>query len=200
MKPIIFVAGLGRCGTSLTLQMLHRAGIRCAGRWPGFEPAEMNPLRKPIDSSWLMEQQGGAVKWLDPHLARFANHVPGVVIWIDRDWKEQAKSQVKFAKTMLNQTEQEATRTEWRGMSMILRRDRAQALHETLRFPRCFTTFERLITSPLNTSMAIAAFLKPHGYDVDPQKMATCVIPRVVACRRDLSIEASLIDREKEPA
>jgi hypothetical protein len=194
VKPIIFVAGLGRCGTSLTMQMLHRAGISCAGRWPSFEPPQIKP-RGTIDSDWLMMQCGGAVKWLDPHLARFENRVPGIVIWLDRDWKEQAKSQIKMAMPLIGD-DPTASRREWRAMMAGLRRDRAAALHETLRFPRMFTTFERLILSPLTTSLAIAHFLLQHGYRVDAEVMAEAVLPRKIACRGDLSIELSLIEKE----
>jgi hypothetical protein len=35
--PVIVVAGLGRCGTSLVMQMLAAAGLPCVGSFPDFE-------------------------------------------------------------------------------------------------------------------------------------------------------------------
>lgn len=36
-KPTIFVSGLGRCGSSMTMQMLDAAGIPCIGDYPAYE-------------------------------------------------------------------------------------------------------------------------------------------------------------------
>jgi hypothetical protein len=190
MKPIIFVAGLGRCGTSLTMQMLHRAGIPCTGRWPAFEPDEIgHGYGANARAAWLATIPGHAVKWLDPHIVAMPTTAQAVVIWLDRDWKEQAKSQVKMAK------DQDATRHEWRSMMHIIRRDRSLALLPTLRFPRMFMTFERLILTPLGASTAIAAFLKQHDHAVDPEVMADAVLPRRIACQPDLAIELTLVGK-----
>jgi hypothetical protein len=34
LTPITIVAGLGRCGTSMLMQMLHRGGFSCVVPWP----------------------------------------------------------------------------------------------------------------------------------------------------------------------
>jgi hypothetical protein len=45
MKPYVIVAGFGRCGSSLTMTMLHAAGIPCIGTPPDFEVNQMLLIR-----------------------------------------------------------------------------------------------------------------------------------------------------------
>src|SRR5690348_17944000 len=93
MNRVLIVAGLGRCGSSLMMQMLQRGGMKCAGEFPAFEMPETNHCS--ISREWLSQFSGGAVKILDPHLCTIEN-TPAVVLWLSRDHWHQAKSQIKF--------------------------------------------------------------------------------------------------------
>jgi hypothetical protein len=93
---IIMVAGLGRCGTSLALQMLAAGGVDCVGPYPSFEDAEHDQLRRTAPAEWAARAAGKAVKVLDPH-----RNPPPIgpayrVLWLFRDWADQARSQLKM--------------------------------------------------------------------------------------------------------
>ena len=42
---ILLICGHGRCGSSLVMQMLAAGGVKCAGKYPDFEPDEVIPAR-----------------------------------------------------------------------------------------------------------------------------------------------------------
>lgn len=97
-KPILFVAGFGRCGTTMMMTMLDRGGFPVVGPRPAYEVGEMSPMAKP-DPQWLRACAGKAVKWIDPIKARISrNDLPTapVIIHMDRDKRNMAASQVKF--------------------------------------------------------------------------------------------------------
>ena len=95
----LVVAGLGRCGTSLAMQLLDRAGYPCFGEYPSYETDETNPLCG-IPADLLQRNEGRAVKIIDPH---HAAEMCGIsfngcrVIYLTRDLTEQARSQIKMA-------------------------------------------------------------------------------------------------------
>src|SRR5690242_18079420 len=95
IRPII-VSGLGRCGTSLVMQMLDAGGIPCHGPFPAYEPDDVGVGR---DLAKLLAIPK-AFKMIDPHRDALFPSMQGVrVIWIDRDFEEQARSQVKMVET-----------------------------------------------------------------------------------------------------
>ncbi len=89
----LIVCGFGRYGSSLVMQMLEAGGFPLTGEYPAFE-----------DERSSMEQQkapvGVAIKVIDPH--KFTPQ-PGNYrwLWLDRDYRQQAKSQLKFARAMM---------------------------------------------------------------------------------------------------
>ena len=89
-KPITVVAGFGRCGSSLVMQMLSAGGMPTPySEYPSFEIPQGTKVYWP-------NFYGGAVKILDPHIHQPVQGPEYRFIWIDRDPVEQAKSMVKF--------------------------------------------------------------------------------------------------------
>ncbi|SFV31448.1 hypothetical protein SAMN05216456_1344 [Devosia crocina] len=185
----IIVTGLGRCGSSLTMQMLAAGGMPSVGRYPDFEVDRATP--DSITEAWL-KTQTGAVKVLDPH--RIRPHLLGLpdqrIIWLARDMREQAKSQAKFLRIAAGRA---VNRQQAKGLERLLRSDTATChrLLSTLPIPVLRLTFEHLITHPEGAASTIAAFVAPLWLDVGA--MARVVVPRSGACLPDM-LELSLLD------
>lgn len=91
MAKLIMVCGAGRCGSSLMMQMLNACGLHLSGDYPGFED---NRIESGC-GDWMIEYD--AVKVLDPQLREFDLGERGaVVIWLDRDLDQQARSFLKM--------------------------------------------------------------------------------------------------------
>lgn len=96
---LTIVSGFQRCGSSLMLQMLRAGGL------PVFHDPEMGypsfetfHTTRAEDADWLRAIDGQAVKWLEPrHTCPPIDGTPPLrIIWMKRDYTEQAKSAVKF--------------------------------------------------------------------------------------------------------
>lgn len=188
-RPVIIVSGLARCGTSLTMQMLHSCGLRCAGEYPAFEAPETETVgRGSIRPEWLL--QFDAVKVLDPHRAPFPG-INAMVIWLDRDIYQQASSQVKFVKA-----------TSWfdvpasarKSIAKSLKRERPLAISQFKGMPKLFLNFKDAIANPMMFAQSICDFLGP-AWNLEADKMAACVLPRKNGsmCEPDLAIEYQLL-------
>lgn len=97
--PVVLVCGFGRCGSSLVMQMLGAGGIPTTGEYPGFEDSRTSI---PRDPQWIAEQHGRAVKLIDPQFPDgrlIAGHYR--IIWLDRDHRQQSRSQAKFARLLM---------------------------------------------------------------------------------------------------
>jgi hypothetical protein len=83
------VAGLGRCGLTMTMQMLGAGGLDVWGDPPAYEP-----------NHYVGAWSSDAVKLVDP----IGNELSGLLpepgalqwLWLARDAKEQAKSMAKM--------------------------------------------------------------------------------------------------------
>ena len=87
---MILIAGLGRCGSSLTCQMLAAGGLKVAGAHPDYEPTLLWHQSTEAQRCAIL-QQHQAAKWIDPH--RFplrATQAGSIVLWLDRDEVQQA--------------------------------------------------------------------------------------------------------------
>lgn len=180
MNPVLIVAGHGRCGSSLTMQMLAAGGVPAVGEYPAFEPSESSALD--MDPIWLATQAGRAVKILDPHLTsyRFIPQIPRLVIWLDRDTKQQAKSIIKFGRAVQGLP---FNNSDWKALAAGLKRDRTHA-HEALGMGQCSSlilTFENMIGWPMESAARMASFLAPH-LKLDVQRAASAVISRQPEC------------------
>jgi hypothetical protein len=181
----IFVAGLGRCGSTLTMQMLWSAGVKCAGSPPAWECGEVDHCA--ITEVFLACHAGHAIKLLDPHQCTIPKSMRGIVVWLHRNPCEQAKSYAKFMAFTLGQTIDRAAR---RLLATHIERDE-QICMAILRNvgPIRIYDFEDIILHPDRTCARIASYLGDYGFAVDANKMAGCVLPRSADCASDLSIE-----------
>lgn len=194
--PIVFVAGLGRCGSSLVMQMLHAAGLPCVGMPPGYEDNTMTEVAGPPSPEWLADRAGNAIKWLDPHRLPVPEGTDAVCLFLIRDKREQARSQAKFAATFLQQPmPNRKTIRRWAGE---LGRSERKAWRAASRFSAAIVGFEELLAEPAAVSIKIARFLAPFYPQIDafatPPRMARCVIPRGPECQEGLDIEMRLVE------
>lgn len=186
----IIVCGLGRCGSSLTMQMLKAGGIACLGDAPAFEPEEVNIHR---DMAKLLPKlEGMAAKILDPQRSKWP-HCSGLrVIWLDRDRKEQAKSQLKMVETFGGVKIPRRSRA-IRAMAASLIPDREEcmdlfadigAIVHKLRF-------EDILANPNEAARGIISFLE---LSINPAKMASAVRERGHECQPDMAMEYLLVE------
>ncbi len=179
-ERIIVVAGIGRCGSSLVMQMLSAAGVPTIGSYPDFED-DLNLRLPDLDAQRevAMRAPGHAMKLLDPHL-----HAPPVgyeysTIFLTRHPVEQAKSMLKLVGERNN-------RNARRAMETIVRRDTgiARAAVARISTDQFYNLpFEHLIHDPLGSAQAIARYL--HRYrdkPLDVEAMAKCVRRRPASC------------------
>ncbi len=174
---VFLVCGFGRCGSSLVMQMLDAGGYRVTGEHPAYED-EIVLAETQTPAMWL-PYLGRAVKRIDPHVGSFPPNVPLRAIWLDRDHKEQAKSQAKFLKWS-------AGLHMSRGMRQALQRsyvrERPLALDALRRGGAgALTTlsFERLVTDPAASARIIRNAVSA---DLDLDAMEAVVIRRSVVC------------------
>jgi hypothetical protein len=186
--PVLIIAGLGRCGSSLVMQMLAKAGVACVGTFPDYEVEEVN--HRAIDASWLREQAGRAVKILDPHVATVPAEVSGPVIWLDRNPREQARSQAKVARLMvgLPPASREHLRRWERGLAV----ERGQALRELAGRELLLLTYESLLRNPRYATARIAGFLAPQ-WQLDSERMMAAVRKHDPRCAPGLDMEYGLL-------
>lgn len=186
-KPVIVVAGLGRCGTSMVMQMLAAGGISCVGRAPAYEDDHTVTC---VDAGWFETLCGQAVKILDPQRVGIpAAQWEARVIIMERRLSEQAKSIAK----MLRQLERLPIRK--RQITLIekgLRSD-TRAVHAAAAgLPQLRLQFEEVLATPADAAAAIATFIAPW-FDPDQQRMASVVRKRSPQCLPDMAMEMSLI-------
>lgn len=99
----LFVAGFGRCGTTLIMTMLDAGGFPVAGPRPSYELPGCWSIAGP-DRDWLNDQAGRAVKWIIPSPDRMEGVLRRdrpVVLLLTRDLRQQARSQVKLLDSMV---------------------------------------------------------------------------------------------------
>lgn len=152
----IIVAGLGRCGSSLVMQMLAASGFNMTGNYPAFEDARIN--QRSTKSLFFGEWKGKAVKVIDPH--RYDLATDGCrIVWLSRNEKEQAKSISKFGNMMLGLPEY--NRAELRKLEKCLKRDRLKCLQMFKRsgVPFVEISFERLVEKRGEEAYKIARFV-----------------------------------------
>jgi hypothetical protein len=195
-KPFIAIAGLARCGTSLTMQMLQAAGIPCIGDWPAFEVDEVN--HRPINPTWLARFPGHAFKWLDPHLSPMPETVPRIIIWLDRDPVQQAKSQAKFTTELAGFVP--PNRAHMRRWAASLRTDRTEVLRGLAGYLKLIVRFEDLIDHPERVARSYAMFLRSWWPDLDHRAMAAVVRRRSSDCAPGLELEFELVDQTERGA
>lgn len=163
-RAAIVVAGQGRCGTSLMMQMLHAGGVSCVGEWPAFESNAS--MFGSFDPKSFAALRGQAIKLITPAELPIGAMPKHVVIWLDRDSQEQAKSQLKMVSGLFAGVA--TNRRSIRTMVAGIRRERTPnmvAVGANGRCPTLLMSFERLLAQPTDVAIAVTAFLHEHGYD-----------------------------------
>lgn len=192
-RPCIVVAGLGRCGSSLTMQMLSAAGIPSIGSYPDFEDDRTS--RFSFNASWLSGLNDCAVKILDAHrlpIKTLQNHI---LIWLDREPSEQARSMLKFVARMYSGIRQ--GRNERRALCASIEKDTVAARAKLLAanpLASIRINFENLITRPYGEAAYIAEFLHMFGYAAEAAKMGAVVRDRNPACLPEFLEDRLVLD------
>lgn len=192
-KPqAIIISGLSRCGSSLTMQMLHAGGmpISCA---PGNEAVsgEHDDQLEALKLLATGGANGKAIKCLDPH--RFPLP-PGnyITIWCCRNFNEQAKSITKFMLGLGIPTNRR-TRKE---IEKSLPTETNECITRLRKFGPVYKyLFEDTIIDPLIAAKGLAEILRDF-ITLDVDKMAAVVIQRDTKCY-DGFMELQIIERAK---
>lgn len=175
VERITAVCGFGRCGTSLVMRMLEAGGLPPYDTGP---PAyENHDILGNLD--WLHRCAGHTVKILDPQLIDPPPGLPYRFIWLDRDLRQQAGSQIKFLSLFFKNIPRD--RRAIRNLAKGMRRDRGPNLRLLRRISGedpLILTFEGILTDPPGAAAALADFC--GGLDTGP--MAAVVRPRPTDC------------------
>lgn len=191
--PVLVVAGLGRCGTSLVMQMLHAGGMPCVpgDGFPAFEDRRTAVMGE-INPVWFAGLAGKAVKVLDPHVNRIPSEVPVAVVWLDRNVREQARSQAKFLRLV---AEVDVPSHYPRALAKALVRERGEAWEALPKEPALVLAFEGILASPARAAAALNAAV--GGLALDEAAMAGAVRERSPECAPGLDMETSLIQQAR---
>jgi hypothetical protein len=185
---VVFVAGQGRCGSSLTVSMLAAAGFPCVGTAPDYEVDELN--HRPVSAEFLQANDGRAMKLLDPMHTPVPRDFPATTIWLTRNFMEQARSHGKFLAQSLGIGQNMYARRQVKQVAASLRRDDAIQFRAVSHCPALTLPFEALILNPLGSALKIRRFLSPIA-DLDHFAMAAVVRPRSPRCMPGLDIEVA---------
>ncbi|GAA5117062.1 hypothetical protein JIN84_17990 [Luteolibacter yonseiensis] len=195
LEPITIVCGLPRSGTSLMMQILDAAGIRCAGEYPAFEPAE---LLTGVTSEFIESNVGGAFKLLDPHLHSLPTGKNYRFIMMTRSRRQQSISMVKMMRLTQSVRPGPISGQTMEAMRNNIAIEEAEAigaisLHGA---PILKVRFEDIIERTTPTVWRIADFLNNWS---EPE-MAAVVKPRSAVCYNGM-LEVELVaEREARDA
>lgn len=177
----IGVTGFGRCGSSMVMAMLDAGGVP-----PIVGSAERSYELSDLGGLWAMAEEhlrGRAVKLLDS-VTYYG--VPPVdewrFVWIDRNYRQQAKSMVKFAEMV--------GLPRYEGDEDALAASYAADRPTTLNLYRAagkvlVLKYEAVLADPLKAARALHC-LVPH---LDVDAAAAVVHRRSPECRPDLTFE-----------
>lgn len=189
-KPVVIVSGLGRCGTTMVMNMLAAGGMTCAGFAPAYEDERTGG--GPLDREWFESLSGQAVKILNPHQNPPPKDVPSVAIWLDRNPKDQARSQAKFVHLLAGMPlPDRGHMLRWRKSLTAERADARETLRKNSQIVLSLA-FETVLQDPGNAAWTLADALKRWAV-LDTKAMAAVVIRRSPVCAPDLAIETALM-------
>lgn len=185
-QPAVAVCGFPRSGSSMAMRMLHAGGIepidgsaRVSYELPGLDRL----------GDFTVEQlTGRAVKILDGVLVpgfELPCHPAWRFVWMDRDYREQARSHIKFFGTILKLDIPSSATSK---LARSMERDRPRALSILRGLGQVLTLrYENVLADPMQAAERIAEFVAP--LDFCPAPAATVVHDRSAKCAPDLSFE-----------
>lgn len=186
----IFVAGLGRCGTTAMMQLLWNGGAPVSGPAPAFEDERLSPAG--IDLPWVKAQRGKILKWVDPVKNKLPAGIPAKTILMLRDPKQQARSQIKMLRTIGNNDVPDNRRAQRRWAHTLRRDTPIMVAGLRKRGPVLCVGFADLLGHPLETAELVQDFLGPSMLP-DPVTGAEAILKRGPECAPDMWIEQSAI-------
>jgi hypothetical protein len=198
MKTIV-VSGLARCGSSLTMQMLHAGGLRCAAEPPAFEDVDRFGLGCSV--SWKLLQRYQAVKIIEPHLIKIAPGADVAVIWLRRNPFEQARSQIKLVKALAADVPSNAETVSRITQGILSDTVKAMAALKPCSRATLVLKFEELVgPERFAAAQKIADFVYATLHVQLPvATMAARILPRGPECEPALAIESLLIRERNKP-
>jgi hypothetical protein len=177
-KRITAVCGISRSGTSLMMKMLHKGGIQpfCDDDQSYEHPLV---LSLPDNGEWLGFCIDKCVKLLEPQQFSPPRNFPYNFIWMDRDSREQVKSQQKFMRALGGF---HIPDSQLKRLAKGIDGDRPVIVemlksYQDARVLRI--RFEALIRKPQRIAEIVNEFL---GGGLDVEAMAKCVMPREPEC------------------
>jgi hypothetical protein len=190
----IFVAGLGRCGTTAMMNMLAAGGVPCGGPPPSYEDVRLS--HRGADLDWVRAHEGMALKWLDPHHVRLPPDLRARTIFLTRNVGQQARSQIKLVRTFGPKAKAFGKKA-FRVMARGLRQETPLARAEARKHgPVLELRFEEIITAPGDVAMSVAAFLDGLA-EFDPYLGVGALFSRSPKCRPDMAIEQALVEAHR---
>lgn len=189
----LIVTGFGRCGTTMVMTMLDAGGFPVAGPRPAYEVAAAMGVGR-LDHDWMDWQTGRAVKVIDPTtcpLHRYPFRVPPVVICLQRDLTQQARSQIALATGRFD-----PPRHMVKAVARDLRRDTPpmRARLSGLAGHLYGETFEGALKNPYRFAALLEHIAQVHfNRPFDAAAATRVVLDRPITCMPDHRIEAALL-------
>jgi hypothetical protein len=186
--PTVAVCGFGRCGSSMLMAILAAGGVPAVDG----SDARSGELDGGIEAAALLspDQLGGhAVKLLDAVLHADvplpAPPAGWLVLWMDRDGREQARSQVKLLRGVGIPVPSSAAR----DLEASYRRDRGRALQLLADLGPVWTSsYEAALADPGRFAGDLAEFLAP-ALTLDVDSAAARIHRRPARCAPGLAFE-----------
>jgi len=179
----IIITGNGRCGSSLTMQMLAAAGLPVVGDPPYFEDVKSSISR--FNPKWLEDLPGGScVKVLGLHQVKVRGKHK--IIFLTRNPSAQAASQNKFQNIVIKR---EVAGHD--AMKKQVKRQNRKCLEACHRITKDVLQikFEDLIEIPMITIGRICNFLELKPLNEYGPKMINVIRPRGIECLPDMELE-----------
>lgn len=187
--PLV-VAGCGRCGSSLVMQMLAAGGVPTTGRFPAYEDAD---LVHAFEASGVLPAR--AVKVLAPFVSaeNITSAPPSTSwVWVRRSLDPLWRSQQKFAALIFGAELGRDKRAAALLRDQLMREDRnVPAAIQRAGRPLLVVSFEDVLADPAQQARRLARFSGLEGFDVDAA--AGVVVERSPDCY-DGFLETKLVD------
>jgi hypothetical protein len=177
-ETIVLVCGLGRSGTSKMMRALQAGGMHMyydPNMTISFESKLV--LGLPDKSEFMEQVKGRALKIINPAVYRPPSGHDYRIIWMDRDKKQQIRSQVKFIREISGDITPE--------FKDHLKANYKKNLKACLKTIHALSTrvlrvsFESAIRNRFATMKTVANFLDNR---VDPFRMQSAIVKRHTDC------------------